>query len=144
MPEHREWEIGRHHIRFEPPDLLWVKHRGGVSLEEAIRMVDISRELGERRPFFMVSDMSEAGMLGLEAGRYLSENLRFEWFLGGFYLGTRLAQRAALKGIILAAYLTDLTDERNLKLLHFVSSKDEALAGINQLRAGLAARPPNT
>ena len=139
-PQIREWTIGRHHLRHEPPDILWVRYRGSVSREEAILMVDISRELGASRPFFMVGDMTEAGLPEPEAGRYFSENLRFEWLLGTLYIGTRLMQRATAKGIFLAAYLSEFTDEQVLKLIHFVSTKDEALALMAQLRADAALR----
>lgn len=142
MAEPREWEIGQHQLHFEPPDILWVKHRGPVSLEEAIRMVAVARELGASRPFFLVGDLKEAGLPELEAGRYFSEHLRFEWLLGSLYTGTRLAQRAAIKGILLAAYLAELTDERSMQRVHFVSTKDEVLERIVQLRAAAEQPPP--
>lgn len=140
--QHREWEIGRHLLRFEPPDVLRTRFRGGVCLQEAMRMVEVSRELGLVQPFFMVGDMTEAGLPEPEARRYLSEHLRFEWITDMIYIRARLAQRAAAKGILLAAYLTEYTmDAHVVKKARFVSTPEEAEALIVQLRAGTVAKP---
>jgi hypothetical protein len=138
-----EWEVGRHSLRFEPPDILWVKYRGALCLQEAVRMVEVSRDLGRSGRIFMVGDMSEAGLPDTEAGRYFSEHLRFEWYLGAIYIGARLVQRAMAKGIFLASYLTEhTTDARVLELTHFVATKEEAAALMSQVRTNAAAMTP--
>jgi hypothetical protein len=139
----REWRIGPHLIGFEPPDILWSKCRGPFSLEEAIRFSEVAREVGLDRPLFMLADMREAGLAVPEAARYFSEHLRFDRLLGFIYIGTRLAQRASARGILLAAQLTEQTEDADLLTkAHFVSSREEAHELIVRLRADAAAKPP--
>lgn len=133
---HREWKVGQHLIGFEPPDILWAKCRGLISVEEAVRMAALSHEVGSSQPVFLVVEVTEVGQPNPEVGRYFSENLRFERLLGILYIGTRLIHRAAAKGILLAAHLTEQTTDADvLNKAHFVSSKEEALERIARLRA---------
>ena len=142
-PGHREWAIGLHLFQFEPPDILWVKYRGPFSLEETLPMIEEVRALAAARPYFLVNDMTEAGPLASDAGRYFSEHLPFERLLGLVYIGGRLLHRAAAKGILLAAYLTEsTTDEQVPAMGRFVSTQEEACALVVQLRAEAAERQP--
>jgi hypothetical protein len=135
MSSRREWEIERNTLRFEPPDVLWVEFRGVTTLNGARRIVDLYRELGESRPFFMVADMKEADLLDPETGRYISEHVQAEWIQGIVYIGARLVHKALARGIVLAAQLTQKADESALAKLHFVSTKEQAHALLVQLRA---------
>ncbi|WP_257452087.1 hypothetical protein [Archangium lipolyticum] len=134
-PSHREWTIDSNTLHFEPPDVLWVEFRGVLTLQGATRIVDIYRELGESRPFFMMADMTEAEPLDPETGRYISEHVRSQWLQGIVYIGARLVHKALARGIVLAAHLTELTDESALAKIHFVSTKDQAQELLFQLRA---------
>ncbi|HEX8822075.1 MAG TPA: hypothetical protein VF794_19265 [Archangium sp.] len=135
MSEQREWKVGDTTVRFEPPELVWVHTRGRATLEDAVRLVDIYRELGQQQPFLIVSDLSEATTLELEGGRYLSEHVQPEWILGCVYIGARLLHRAVSKGIALAAHLTGRTEASALAKVHFVSSEAQAHELIARLRA---------
>ncbi|QRO01524.1 hypothetical protein JRI60_22135 [Archangium violaceum] len=135
MSEQREWKVGDTTLRFEPPDLVWVHTRGHATLEDAIRMLAIYRELGEQQPLFIVADLSQATKLDPEGGRYLSEHARSEWIQGCIYIGARLLHRAISKGIALAAHLSGRADESALTRVHFVSSEAQARDLIPQLRA---------
>jgi hypothetical protein len=136
MQERREWTIGLNTLHFEPPDLLWVEFRGPTLLEDATRLVVVYGELGRSRPYFMVADMKEAGAPDAESMRYLSENARPEWVLGIVYIGARLVQKAAARGIFLAAQLTGNWEAGELAKIHFVSTPAEAYALVARLRAG--------
>ncbi|HEX8440770.1 hypothetical protein [Archangium sp.] len=135
MPEQREWTVGDTTLRFEPPDVVWVRTRGRASLEDAIQMVEIYRELGEQRPLLIVGDLSEATTLELEGGRYLSEHVQPAWIQATIYIGARLLHKAVSKGIALAAHLTGRTDASALTKVHFVSSEAQARDLISRLRA---------
>jgi hypothetical protein len=131
----REWEIERNTLRFEPPDVLWIEFRGVTTLNGARRIVDLYRELGESRPFFMVADMEEAELLDPETGRYISEHVQSEWVQGIVYIGARLVHKALARGIVLAAQMSQKADENALAKIHFVSTKEQADDLLVQLRA---------
>ena len=135
MSEQREWKVGDTTVRFEPPELVWVHTRGRATLEDAVRLVDIYRELGQQQPFLIVSDLSEATTLELEGGRYLSEHVQPEWIQATIYIGARLLHKAISKGIALAAHLTGRTEASALAKVHFVSSETQARDLISRLRA---------
>jgi hypothetical protein len=138
-----EWRMGLHLFQFEPPDILWVKYRGPFSLQEALLMTERLRELGAVRPYFLVNDMTEAGPLAADAGHYFGENLPFDRLLGLIYIGGRLLHRAAAKGILLAAYLTESTRDQTVPDMgRFVSTQEEACALIIQLRVAATAQRP--
>ncbi|PTL79569.1 hypothetical protein [Vitiosangium sp. GDMCC 1.1324] len=141
MENQREWTLGAHALRFEPPDILWVEFRGAVSLEEAHRLVELYRELSRPRPFFLVSDLREAAVLDQEVRRYFSENTEPEWILAVIYIGARLAHKAVARGLLLAAYLTGRADASAMSKVHFVSTNDQArelLARLREVHGGKA------
>jgi hypothetical protein len=135
MKERREWRIRDNTLHFELPDILWAEFRGTTTLEDAIPLVALYRELGTSRPFFLVADMKEADTPDPEGRRYLSEQARPEWVLGIVYIGARLVQKAAAKGIFLAAQLTGNADASGLSKVHFVSTPAEAYELVARLRA---------
>jgi MFS superfamily sulfate permease-like transporter len=140
MPEQREWKVGDTTVRFEPPDLVWVRTQGQATFEDAPRMVDIYRELGQQRPLLIVADLSQATTLDMEGGRYISEHVRPEWIQGCIYIGARLLHKAISKGIALAAHLTGRTDESALTKVHFVANEAEARALIDRVRVKRLAK----
>lgn len=135
MSEQREWKVGDTTVRFEPPDIVWVHTRGRATYEDAPRLVDIYRELGQRRPILIVADLSEATTLDVQGGRYLSLNIDPKWIQGTIYIGARLLHRAVSKGIALAAHLSGRADESALTNVHFTSSQAEARELITRMRA---------
>jgi len=131
----REWMVGSHIFRFEPPDVLWATYHGPLTLEHATHIVGIYQEMREAHPLITVSVMKDAGRLDPEAGRYFSEKVPSEWSLGTIYIGARLLHRALAKGISLAAQITGHGDTRSAERLHFVSTFEQAHEVIAQLRA---------
>jgi hypothetical protein len=134
-PIPREWTIGANTFRFEPPDILWVKIQGKCSREEAVQIVSLYRELAVVHAYFVLSDMEASKGMDAEAKRYMSENLRAEWFLGMILFNTRLVHRALVKGLVLAAAMTRSLDELPRTRIHFVSTRDKALELLEQWRA---------
>ncbi|WNG48709.1 hypothetical protein F0U60_34780 [Archangium minus] len=135
MEKQREWRIGAHVLRFEPPDILWGEYRGEISLAEMTLMVDIYGELGRARPFFLVGDITESALLSAECRVYLSEHAESEWVQAFIYVGARLAHKAVAKGILLAAQLTGRAEEGDVAKVHFVATKAQARELILQLRS---------
>lgn len=135
MSEQREWKVGGTTVRFEPPELVWVHTRGRASLEDAIQLVEIYRELGQQRPILIVGDLSEATTLDMEGGRYLSEHIQPEWILGTIYIGARLLHRAISKGIALAAHLSGRAEASALTKVQFVASEAQARELVARMRA---------
>ncbi len=140
MSEQREWKVGDTTLRFEPPELVWVHTRGRASLEDAIQLVDIYRELGQRRPILIVADLSEATTLDVAGGRYLSLHVQPEWIQGTIYIGARLLHRAVSKGIALAAHLAGRTEASALTKVQFVASEAQARELIARLRTERLAK----
>ena len=138
-PGHREWRIGPHTLRFEPPDLLRIDFRGVLTLEDAPRMIAIYRELGTAVRLYVLGSMSEAEPLEPEVRHYISENMRSEWFNATVYFGARLVHKALIKGVVIAAHLTDSAAkaqmEESLAAIHFAATQEEAEQLVLQLRA---------
>ncbi|HLM42401.1 MAG TPA: hypothetical protein VK458_00980 [Myxococcaceae bacterium] len=126
-------------LRFEPPDLLWAEFRGEYSLEDAKRLVDIYRELGTSRPFFMVADLREVTTIPEEIRRYLSEHADPKWILGVIYVGARLAHRATVKGLLIAAWLIGRAEKSELSKIHFVSTHAQAQELLVRLRGAASS-----
>lgn len=135
MSEQREWKVGDTSVLFEPPELVWVHTRGRITYEDASRLMDIYRELGQRQPILIVTDLSGATTLDAEGGRYMSDHVQSEWILGCIYVGARLLHRAVSKGIALAAHLNGRVDESALTKVHFASSQAEVNDLITRMRA---------
>jgi hypothetical protein len=134
MSKAREWKVGDTSVRFEPPELVWVHTRGRASLQDAIQLVEIYRELGQQHPILIVSDLSGATTLDMEGGRYLSEHVEPAWILGTIYIGARLLHRAVAKGIALAVHLAGRAEASALTRVHFVASEAEARELVARLR----------
>jgi len=130
MSDVREWKWEGHHVRFEPPDMLFHSVSGHTRLTDVHMFLDIYRELGSRAPFFVVVDLAAAGKLDEDARRNVSENLQTEWFAGVIYLRARLMYRAIAKGITVFLRLIGNSSVEP----HFVSTEEEARALIDRLR----------
>ncbi|ATB43565.1 hypothetical protein CYFUS_009045 [Cystobacter fuscus] len=134
-PLQRQWTIGNHTFHFEAPDLLWATHQGYCTLDEAMGMVSLYRELGGIRPFFLLSDMAQAEGMEPEARRHVSENLRPEWLLGAIYFNARLLHKAIARGLLLAAQLARSENDPPRTEIHFVSTRESARELSARLRA---------
>jgi hypothetical protein len=134
MEQQREWRIGASELRFEPPDLLWAEFRGQLSMEETKRLVDVYRELSSR-PFYMVADLREVTAIPEETRRYLSEHADPRWILGVIYVGARLVHKAAVKSLLVAAWMLGRAEKRELSKIHFASTPTEAHELLARLRA---------
>jgi hypothetical protein len=130
-----EWKFGAHAARLEPPDVLVVRFRGPTSFEEAKRSVEICQEVGSRRPFYLVMDVSDS-TIEPKSREYISRSLKAEWFHGILYVGLGLAQRAMAKAILLALYFTGKWSVE----VDFVSTAEEAHALILRKRAQRVAQ----
>jgi hypothetical protein len=133
----RDWTIGTNTFRFEPPDVLWVKIEGNCSLEEAVLISRLYRELAAVRPFYALNDMQTSTGMDAEARHYMSENVRFEWFRAMIFFNTRLMHRALAQGLVLATTMTreEEEDETPPMDVHFVPTREDALALLARLRA---------
>ena len=127
--------MGAHVCRFEPPDLLWLEFRGRVSLEETVQLLELFRELGSARPFFLVTDVTGVPKLNAETQRYLGEHAEPAWLRASVVVGASLFHRAAAKGVFLAAWLTGRADKSEVSKVHFASTPAEAAELVVQLRA---------
>ncbi|MET0401193.1 MAG: hypothetical protein ABW123_02270 [Cystobacter sp.] len=141
--EPREWTIGEHTFRLEPPDLLWVTIQGGCTLEEAVRIVRLYRELGEVSPVFVLSDMRASMGMDAESRRYMSDHVQHHWFRAMILYNTRLLHRAIARGLIIAASMTRAMEGPPRMKMHFVSTRDDALELLAGLRAQEDERPQN-
>ena len=122
MPQPREWSFGTHRAWFEPPDVLWMKIRGPTSLQDAILILEIYREVGGHQPVFLVTDLTEATTVDLEARDHVSWNFRMEWFRAAIYIGAGLMQRAVASSMTFLHSLTGKAAHPQ----HFVSTENEA------------------
>jgi hypothetical protein len=134
MQEPCEWKLGGHHVRFEPPDVLWMTFRGGISYEESVWTSKLLQELGSQRPLFIAADLSESTSLDPEGRRYVSEHTIPEWFVGIIYIKARVIHKAAATGISLVQRLLG----REPTPLYFVATEEEARHTIARLKGARA------
>ena len=134
MEQKREWTIGASVLRFEPPDLVWADFRGTLTVEDIARMMDVYRELNRSGPFFMVADLRALGSISEEVQRYFSENVDSKWIHAVIYVGARLVQKAAVKGLLVASWLLGRTEKSELSKIHFASTHAQALELLARLR----------
>lgn len=135
MEHKREWTVGASVLRFEPPDLVWADFRGTLTVEDIARMMDIYRELNRSGPFFMVADLRALDTLSEEVRRYFSENVDSKWIHAVIYVGARLVQKAAVKGLLVASWLLGRTEKSELSKIHFAATHAQALELLARLRA---------
>ncbi|HZH75232.1 MAG TPA: hypothetical protein VEY88_04310 [Archangium sp.] len=135
MEQKREWTIGASVLRFEPPDLVWADFRGTLTVEDIARMMDVYRELNRSGPFFMVADLRALGPINEEVQRYFSENVDSKWIHAVIYVGARLVQKAAVKGLLVASWLLGRMEKSELSKIHFAATHAQALELLARLRA---------
>jgi len=126
-----EWKFGAaHRASFEHPDILHFKFSGPTSFEEAKRTVEICKEVGAVRPFFLVIDAADS-TIEASSRSYIVQNLKPEWFRGIIYTGLGFVQRAMAKALAVALYFT----KWNVGI-DFVATEQDARAIIQRKRGG--------
>jgi hypothetical protein len=126
-----EWEYGAaHRAYFEEPDILHFKFSGPTTFEDAKRTVEICREVGAVRPFFLIIDAADSTIDANSRG-YIVQNLEPEWFQGIIYTGLGFVQRAMAKALVVALYFT-----RWNVGIDFVATEQDARAIIHRKRGG--------
>jgi hypothetical protein len=131
MSQPHEWNFGTHRAWFEPPDVLWMKIRGETSLEDAITILELYREVGSHQRFFLVTDLSEATSVDLKARDHVSWNFQTEWFHGAIYIGAGLMQRAVATSM---SFFHSLTGQAT-RPQHFVPTENDARALLAEERS---------
>ena len=143
MSAAREWKIGPHTIVFEPPRLLRLFYRGGLTLEQASALMGIYQELTRTHPVDLLGDMSAADPLSPEVQRYFGENTRPGLFRLSVYFGARLVHKAQIKGLALSNQMTERRlppTEELMASIHYVATREEAEQLLGELRARLDGR----
>ncbi|HLK99271.1 MAG TPA: hypothetical protein VK539_01760 [Myxococcaceae bacterium] len=135
MEPRREWVSGTCRAYFEEPDVLLV-HPGPTSLETAQFLVELYRELGTRRPLFLLLKV-EGDPLSMEARGYFRQHLRTEWFRCVFIIGASIMTRALGK----ALYAGGVFVRAWTAAVYYVDTEEEARTRVAQLRAEQPAPP---
>ncbi len=130
----REWTVGKHRLYLEEPDLLIVKMGGHTDLDAAKGLVEIYRELGTRKPFFGILDVTHSPA-DAEARGYFTREFKHEWTRGIVYVGAGVVERAVGKAMAVAFYFTGKWKAEFL----WTNTMDEARALIQQMRAKQSA-----
>jgi len=135
MEPQREWVFGACRVYLEEPDVLLV-HPGPTSLEVAQFLVELYRELGTRRPLFLLLKIG-GDPLSMEARGYFRQHLRSEWFRCVFIIGASIMVRAVAKalhagGVFIRAWTATM---------YYVDTEEEARAHVARLRAEPGAPP---
>ncbi|WP_224245476.1 hypothetical protein [Hyalangium gracile] len=136
MAVRREWTIGSHRAHFEEPDLLVMKYNGKFNLEEARLVVELYREVGTQRPFFLLADITGAEIAS-DARKHLTDQIKPEWFRGIVYAGASPVMRAVGKAMAVTFYFTGKWSTP----FEFTATAEEARALIARLREKQQANP---
>ena len=130
-----EWSIGQHREDFEEPDLLVGKMGGPVNLEDAKALTEIYRELGTRRPIFVIVDVKDSPA-NAEARSYFTQQLRQEWFRGVVFVGAGMLEKAIGKAMTVAFYFTGKWKSEFL----FAETLEEARTLVDRMRTRQSAK----
>ncbi|MFY0571787.1 hypothetical protein ACN28E_49270 [Archangium lansingense] len=122
MSIRREWKFGTHSAHFEQPDILWVSIQGETTLQDAIALLELYKELGSQNPFYVVTDLTEATSFEAEAREHTTKSINPSWFLGSVYIGAGFVQKALAKSL---AFVHAMTGRLTFDM-HFVSKEQEA------------------
>lgn len=112
-----------------------VQFNGPVTEEHARAAVDIYREIGSKRPFFMLADVSHSS-IETGARNLLSKHARPEWYRGVVYVGAPLVLRTVTKALNLMVLFNGKNDYETM----FAGSVEEGRALLEQMRARLGSR----
>lgn len=130
-----EWKFGAaHRAHFEQPDILHFNFSGPTAFEDAKRTVEICREVGSVRPFFLIIDAADS-TIEAPSRSHIVQNLKPEWFQGIIYTGLGFVQRAMAKALVVALFFT----KWNVGI-DFVATEQEARAIIERKRQKRADR----
>ena len=130
MSRQQEWTQGEQRAWFEPPDILWARFRGAITVETSQWSCAVYREVGTAHRFYLAADIS-GSQLSPESRRYLVENAKSEWFRGLVYIGAGLDQKATTKSLMVGSMLGGGSP---LDLV-YVDTLEQARAWIEQHRA---------
>jgi RimJ/RimL family protein N-acetyltransferase len=137
----RVWRLGESTYHLERPDLLFVELRaGGGTLREVTQTVALYQRLGTVRPFFILSDLTNADNLETDARHYIDKHVQPEWILGFIYINARLLHRATAMGLMVAYELTHKQTHPWRGKIHFVSTRAQARVLYARLRGRLDPR----
>ncbi|REG23535.1 hypothetical protein ATI61_1163 [Archangium gephyra] len=130
MTTQRDWMLGTHHARFDPPDTLRMTIKGDIGLEDARKLTDICREVAEKQPIYLVVDVTGLGGISPELRSFASKNMHASWYRGVVYVGASLVTKAALKSVAMVLYLTGKSPFD----IDFVDTPDQVSAAIQRQR----------
>ncbi|MCP3138060.1 hypothetical protein [Pyxidicoccus xibeiensis] len=130
MSQSREWLSGAQRSWFEPPDILWQRFRGLVTLEVMKWSVEVYREVAASGPFFGAIDVKDSEITA-EARRYMVENTRTRWTRGVVYIGAGSIQRVNTKGMM----AKPLFEARPSFEIIYVDTAEQAREWIERQRA---------
>jgi hypothetical protein len=132
--EYRE-NVGKHTVRFEPPDLIVIAYVGDVIESEVLALNEVSKRLGiGKRWLLSIVDMSRLGSVSPSARRawmHSSPLIRGAVFVG---VGSKL--RMGLSVLVTAF---NLMNRRDGVQVAFVDTEHEARAWVYQRRWALTA-----
>lgn len=131
MSIRREWKFGTHSAHFEEPDILWVRIQGETLLQDAISLTQLYGEMGAQKPYFVVTDLTDATTVEAEARNHVSQNSNPSWFLGSVYIGAGFVQKAVAKSL---SFVHAMTGKLTFDM-HFVATAQEARELIDRERA---------
>jgi hypothetical protein len=129
------WEYGEQRAWVEPPDVLWARFRGAVTLETSQWSCGVYRQMSEGGSFYLVADIAGSN-LSPESRRYLVQHVKSEWFRGIVYIGAGLDQKAATKSLMVGSMLSG---GQPLDVV-YVDTPERARAWIERHRAEKTAR----
>ncbi|NMO16073.1 hypothetical protein HPC49_26630 [Pyxidicoccus fallax] len=135
MSRQGEWEYGEQRAWVEPPDILWARFRGAVTLETSQWSCGVYRERSEGGRFYLAADIT-GSHLSPESRRYLVEHAKADWFLGLIYIGAGLDQKVTTKSLIVGSMLSG---GKPLDMV-YVDTVEQARAWIEQHRAARVGR----
>jgi hypothetical protein len=136
MSSIKEWTFGTHQARWDYSDLLHMTCKGPTRVDDVDSILAICREVAEQGPIFVISDVTKSTIDKASRERF-TQGLRAEWFHGLVYVGADALQRAIIKAIVIALYLTGKWRVD----VEFAETEAEALELIARMRRARGVAP---
>lgn len=136
--EPHEIAVGRHLLRWEPPDTMFITYHGDLDVEAFRRITEVSRPLTVPRPYVLILiDMSDVGRISAETRRHSPEGARGVTFRGIAIYGASPLMRTVSA---LVARATDILTGNTDNPTRFFANEAEARAFLDERRRALRAQ----
>lgn len=129
----RHLQIGAHEVRFEEPDLMFVRNRGSISTEDVAVLIEEAHQFAATHgPLVWLVDMAETEEMSAETRKYVAQSDLFTLIQAAAIFGASFSQRMMTKLVLSVVKLLKLGPA--MPEVRFFATEAEARAWLGERR----------